>query len=147
MYLPAETFKTIVTHTPLISIDLVVRNAAGAVLLGKRCNRPAQGYWFVPGGRVCKDESLDAAFLRLTTAELGQPFARSQGVFLGTYEHFYADCFAGPGTSTHYVVLGYSLQVAELARLPAEQHSDYRWFSPAELLADDLVHENSKAYF
>ncbi len=47
-------FKTIVANTPLISIDLIIQNSQKKILLGKRINRPAQGYWFVPGGRVRK---------------------------------------------------------------------------------------------
>lgn len=44
MWLPDETFKSIIQHTPLISIDLIVRNEAGEVLLGKRVNAPAKCY-------------------------------------------------------------------------------------------------------
>lgn len=54
MFLRHEDFATVVRSTPLISIDLIVENAHGEFLLGKRLNRPAQGYWFVPGGRVQK---------------------------------------------------------------------------------------------
>ena len=46
--LELETFKTVVASTPLVSIDLIVRNRQGQVLLGLRTNRPAQGGWFVP---------------------------------------------------------------------------------------------------
>ncbi|WP_259346526.1 NUDIX domain-containing protein [Vibrio rotiferianus] len=51
--------------TPLVSIDLVIENAQGQTLLWLHNNRPAQGFWFVPGGRVLKGESLKDAFLRL----------------------------------------------------------------------------------
>jgi colanic acid biosynthesis protein WcaH len=54
MFLRPEDFATVVRSTPLISIDLIVENESGEFLLGKRTNRPAQGYWFVPGGRVQK---------------------------------------------------------------------------------------------
>ena len=147
MYLPKETFTGIVAHAPLISIDLIVRNAAGEVLLGKRLNRPAQGFWFVPGGRVRKDETLDAAFIRLTETELGQAVRREQADFLGVYEHFYADSFSGTDFSTHYVVLAYQLSLPTSGQLPQEQHAAYVWFSPEKLLAEELVHANSKAYF
>ena len=73
--LPVDTFKTIIASTPLISIDLIIRNKNGDVLLGKRINRPAQGFWFVPGGRVLKDESFALAFKRLIKVELDM-FAR-----------------------------------------------------------------------
>ena len=70
-HLPAEVFGEVIRNTPLVAIDLVVRDQSGRALLGKRLNRPAQGYWFAPGGRIRKNETLDAAFLRLTAAELG----------------------------------------------------------------------------
>ena len=63
--LDTELFKSVVANTPLISVDLIVRNPQGQILLGLRVNRPAQGYWFVPGGRVRKDERLADAFTRL----------------------------------------------------------------------------------
>ena len=52
MFLSQQAFATVVESTPLISIDLIVENEQGEILLGKRTNRPARGYWFVPGGRV-----------------------------------------------------------------------------------------------
>lgn len=54
MFLRQEDFATVVRSTPLVSLDLIVENAQGEFLLGKRLNRPAQGFWFVPGGRVQK---------------------------------------------------------------------------------------------
>lgn len=53
-WLDTDIFATVVHCAPLISIDLLVQNAQGEYLLGLRNNRPAQGYWFVPGGRVKK---------------------------------------------------------------------------------------------
>lgn len=89
-WLDAETFQTVVASTPLISIDLLVENEQGEYLLGMRNNRPAQGYWFVPGGRVQKNETLDEAFKRLTRMELGVELERTDARFKGVYEHFYS---------------------------------------------------------
>lgn len=69
--LNVDDFMTVVRLTPLISIDLIVTDGNRRVLVGHRRNRPAQGTWFVPGGRVDKDESLDAAFKRVVSNELG----------------------------------------------------------------------------
>jgi len=148
MFLKPEDFATVVRSTPLISIDLIVENAQGEFLLGKRNNRPAQGYWFVPGGRVQKDERLADAFARLTKAELGISLPMSAGEFYGVWQHFYEDSFAGTDFSTHYVVLGFRLKVdASPLALPDDQHNDYRWLSKEALLAADNVHANSRAYF
>ncbi|MBR9907045.1 MAG: GDP-mannose mannosyl hydrolase [Gammaproteobacteria bacterium] len=147
MFLSKEVFTTVLDSTPLVSIDLVVQNPQGQILLGERKNRPAQGYWFVPGGRILKNESLAEAFKRLTLGELGEAFAITDAVLHGPYDHFYTDSVFGEQPATHYVALAYRLSVAELASLPDEQHSGYRWFSVEELLADERVHKHTKAYF
>ncbi len=53
MFLRQEDFAAVVRTTPLISLDFIVENGQGEILLGQRLNRPAQGYWFVPGGGGC----------------------------------------------------------------------------------------------
>lgn len=147
MFLDDDTFKTVIASTPLISIDLVVKNPNGEYLLGYRNNRPAQGFWFVPGGRILKDESMDMAFLRLSKAELGISVARADAIFLGPFEHFYTDYVFGEEHSTHYVVLGYELTVdLSLHDLPKEQHNRYAWFTREALLAGDDIHKHSKWY-
>jgi colanic acid biosynthesis protein WcaH len=147
-WLDKAQFQQIVAATPLISLDLIVRNGQGQVLLGRRLNRPAQGYWFVPGGRVRKDERLDAAFLRLTQEELGLAASRDSARLLGPYEHFYADNFSGTEFTTHYVVLGYELAwQGQQDALPISQHDQYRWFEVADLLQDPSVHQHTKDYF
>ena len=144
--LPLETFKTIVASTPLISIDLIVRNTQGEILLGKRTNRPAKGYWFVPGGRVLKDETLESAMIRLTKTELN--LDSNQTTFKGVYQHFYDDNFSEDNFTTHYVVLAYEMVVDDkLLSLPVEQHSEYHWFTEDELLNSLSVHEHTKWYF
>ena len=69
--LSVEDFAGVVRLTPLVAIDLIVRDSAGRVLLGERKNEPAKGSFFVPGGRITKNETLTAAFRRITRAELG----------------------------------------------------------------------------
>lgn len=147
-WLDKTQFRQIVAATPLISIDLIVRNELGQVLLGRRLNRPAQGFWFVPGGRVRKDERLNDAFWRLTEEELGIAVSRDIARFLGPYEHFYTDNFSGEDFSTHYVVLGYEMVwQGEQDALPLSQHDQYRWCSVNELLQDPSVHQHTKDYF
>ena len=151
MWLDNTTFRQVVSSTPLISIDLVIENPLGQILLGQRVNPPAQSFWFVPGGRIQKNETLDHAYTRLTQAELGCALLRQQFDFLGVYEHLYPDSIftdAMPAISTHYVVLAYYLRLDEsaLQHLPTEQHSDYRWWSKTDIQNSALVHANTRAY-
>lgn len=156
-YLLSESdFRQAVASLPLVSIDLLVEDDHGRYLLGQRRNPPAQGCWFVPGGRVRKDEPIAQAMRRLLREELciGADSVGLLGpiepMFRGVYEHFYDTNFANePGATTHYVVLAYTLRLpaSNLPELPLEQHGAYRWLRPEEVLADAGVHAYTKAYF
>ena len=150
-FLSQEDFKHLVALGPLVSIDLVIEDELGFILLGKRLNKPAKDFWFVPGGRVLKNEKLDQAFLRITTQELGQAFSRESATFIGVFEHHYSDSAFGQemaDPTTHYVVLGYRLKIAraELSKLPQIQHADYQWWAKQDLIQSDVVHQHTKWY-
>ena len=143
-YLEGEVFECVVANTPLVSVDLIVKNE-GRVLLGKRVNKPAQGYWFTLGGRVFKDEMINSAIKRIAKVELGIDLTATPK-FIGVFEHLYDDSIFDH-VSTHYLNLGYELELSELSELPKEQHNDYRWFSVEELLESVEVHGYVKDYF
>jgi len=147
--LNADAFAGIVAATPLIAIDLIVEDAQGKVLLGLRRNPPAQDFWFVPGGRVRKGETLDTAFSRICCEELGRQLARGEARFAGVFEHFYDTNFRGTaGATTHYIVHAYRLRAErEALDLPAQQHSCYLWMPPEAALHQAGVHPYTKAYF
>ncbi len=149
MRLDPETFLKIVELTPLVSIDLIVFNDSDEVLLGYRRNRPAQDSWFVPGGKILKDERISSAIRRISFAELGLELDSALSKFKGVYEHLYGDNFAGvEGIGTHYIVLAHEFHLPPGAQVRGDdQHSELRWWSTAELLAAPDVHENTKAYF
>lgn len=152
--LDKDTFLRTVAAAPLVSIDLIVVRDNCEALLGRRNNRPAQGYWFVPGGRIFKDERRCDTLYRLADKELGLGQAIDTGKlvpkFQGIYEHFYSDCFAGDiGISTHYVVLGFRIDVPRDFALPHhdDQHAELRWWPISDLKASDAVHRFTKDYF
>lgn len=147
--LPNPLFTQVIAATPLVSMDLIVRNERGEVLLGQRRNRPAQGYWFVPGGRIRKNERLAHAFTRLCATELGAAFTFDQARMLGNFEHFYSDNALGvDGVSTHYVVLAYQLEATNTMRVSLDdQHAAQQWWNVDALLSSDRVHAHTKAYF
>lgn len=151
MWLPDQVFKTVISSTPLISIDLVVRNNQNQVLLGKRLNAPAKGFWFVPGGRVQKDETLDDAFTRLIKEELGTEVVvkRSEANFLGVYEHFYEENVFDHTVTTHYIVLSYEITIYsnKLNKIPFNQHSQYVWWNELDIKSSKNTHIYVQKYF
>lgn len=145
--LPDDVFAGIVRATPLVSIDLIVSDADGRVLLGLRNFEPAKGSLFVPGGRIRKDETIDAAFARLCRAELGVAARIEDAEFAGVFEHFYDVARFGPG-STHYVVLAYKLKLARASSIKGdEQHAKLVWTDVDDLLARPDVHRFTRDYF
>jgi colanic acid biosynthesis protein WcaH len=148
-WLEPQDFERVVRFTPLVSIDIVVRSKDRRVLLGRRKNEPARNSFFVPGGRITKNETLEAAFKRITAAELGVQMELNQARFIGVYEHIYKEnFFEKEGFGTHYVVLAYELILSETpASLPTQQHDDYVWKMAWEVLDWPAAHENTKAYF
>ncbi len=147
--LPQADFRQAVEMLPLVSIDLLLRDADGRYLTGLRTNPPARGAWFVPGGRIRKNESLRDALARIAREELGLPIEAAAWTPRGVYEHFYGTNFAGEaGRSTHYVVLAYEAELSlDTASLPQRQHQGYRWLPAQEIAADPGVHPYTQAYF
>ena len=147
--LPPEDFDEAVRLTPLVAIDLIVRSPEGRVLVGRRRNEPAKGCLFTTGGRITKNETLAAAFRRISFAELGVENNIKDARFMGIFEHFYqTNNHEVPGFGTHYVVLAYQLTAAtENLRLPQDQHGEFAWLTEAELLSNPEVHRNVKEYF
>ncbi|WP_417537720.1 GDP-mannose mannosyl hydrolase [Marinomonas sp.] len=148
MYLEKEDFRGLVRHGVLFSIDLVVMDTQNRILVGERVNRPAQGYWFVPGGRVYKNETLAKAFERICLDELGQVFYYSETAPLGLYDHFYSDSVFGEDISTHYINAPYLIKLTDTdaLNLPSEQHRHYRWVKVDDLAHDDSIHHYSKVF-
>jgi colanic acid biosynthesis protein WcaH len=151
--LSAEKFLSVVNMTQIVSIDLIVKNDKGQILLGKRKNSPAKGFYFVPGGRLFKNETIKEGSRRIVSWELGvsediRPKPRCVS------EHIYNDNFADAKDadnnviSTHYVCFAFDLDLDEYDESTFKnQHMDAIWITPEEILQRDDVHEYVKLYF
>lgn len=144
-FIDGNTFKTVIASTPLVSVDLIIRKN-GRILLGKRVNKPARGYYFTLGGRVCKNEPVKDALQRIAKDEAGLDLCGGMPKQIGVFEHFYDDAVF-EGVTTHYVNIAYEVDVPTLEALPLEQHDEYRWFSEDELMRSEDVHPYVKDYF
>lgn len=154
--LPAHEFAAAVAALPLVSVDWVVTNPDGQLLLGERINAPARGWWFTPGGRVRKNEALAQALQRVGREELGleADFCAQvvdQACLMGAWDHFYPDSALSPSASTHYVNLPHwlALSWADVERLVlpvGEQHSAWQWLALQDVAQHPLVHSQVRPY-
>ncbi|AWB27130.1 NUDIX domain-containing protein [Halococcoides cellulosivorans] len=126
-HVPDADWATIVEHVPLVSVDLLVRQAGGLVL-GKRTNDPAQGEWFVPGGTVLKNESLTDTVDRVAREELDTTVTIES--HCGTFEHFYETSDVAGVPTKHYVAQAYVVTPDAPVSAADDQHTDLRVAHP-----------------
>lgn len=153
-FLPFSQFAEACAVLPLVSIDLVLTTPDGYLLLGKRNNAPARGFWFTPGGRIRKNETLDAARVRIAHDEMGLPPSILQrATLMGAWDHLYSDSAFGLDVPVHYVNLPHWLQISDvessglqLPEGPEEQHCLWQWLSLEKAEVDTSVHPYVRVY-
>ena len=147
-YTPANTYLKIIENSPIVSVDLIIFNHNGEVLLGKRLNEPGKNTLFVPGSRLRKNEETKNAIERIADEELGIFLNKSAFNLLGAYNHVYSNNFANDAFSTHYICFAYTIVLEHQFKInPDEQHAEFCWMDPSELVKNPNVHSNVKNYF
>jgi len=126
-FIPQNQYKDILEKVPICCIDMIIEKE-GKVLLMKRKNQPAKGKWWVPGGRVLKNESLKDAVRRKAKEETGLIVDIKR--CLGVYEFFDDKTpFASVKTGTHTIMVVYLVKPETTKIQPDSQHESYKWVS------------------
>lgn len=147
-----KEFYKAIELTQLVSLDLIIMDDSDRILVGRSTNNPAKGYYFVPGSRIYKNETLNDAVRRVSLYELGFEIKKSNTSFYGIYDHIYDNNFLDNEFGTHYVCNAISYKVCDQEKKTIEkkmmgQHDDVKWMTKEELLANDNVHKYTKNYF
>lgn len=145
--LDVETFKNVIAHAPLVSIDLCIVHER-KLLLGQRRNEPLKDVWFTPGGRILKGEAWSECLQRVADLELGLR-ASEFGDFrlMGIWDHFYDNSAFSKNISTHYVNLPHYIVSEHSPKVRADdQHLGMKWFELDQVVSGDDFHEYTKAY-
>ena len=112
---------------PTVCVDLLVTNDKNEYLLAKRKDKPAQGQWWFPGGRIYKGETWKDTALRKGREELGTELRIGNMI---SVEDYFAD--DAPWHTVNIVV--HAMYDNDSINLD-ETHEKYRWASKIE---DDL---------
>tara|TARA_Y100000996_G_scaffold281652_1_gene222251 strand:- start:25 stop:513 length:489 start_codon:yes stop_codon:yes gene_type:complete len=146
-WLDTEDYKKMVKAMPIVSVDLIINDDHGRILLGKRKNRPAANHWFVPGGRLFKGETIPDAVKRISYNELGTELVHRRG--LGVFHQMYPDNFSGNTYGSHYITFAMSATANNCISLNAgdDQHEELRWWKIRDLMEAEDVHSVTKNYF
>ena len=145
MSLTEAEFLSVLKYTPLISIDLcLIYN--NEILLLKRNNDPAKGFFFTPGSRIHKNKSIDQTIKDICLNELGlcidEPY-----IFMEANEHFYENSFFSSNISTHYVNLSYMIILKNRPKITLDfQHSEHLWIKLDDCYDNEQIHSYVLSY-
>tara|TARA_R110002111_G_scaffold220251_2_gene282746 strand:- start:238 stop:717 length:480 start_codon:yes stop_codon:yes gene_type:complete len=149
--LKAPQYLEAVSLTQIVSIDLIIKKD-DKYLVGKRRNEPARGFYFVPGGRVYKQESLKDGLTRLIREEIGE--TKFEWEFRSIGDHCYKNNFLnakdvnGNLVPQHYVCIAVDVLIQKLdEKIFRIQHDDSLWLTKKEILEHCDVHPFTKYYF
>jgi len=146
--LPDTEFLEMVDKMPLVSIDLIIIDSKGRILLGLRANEPAKGTWYFPGGRIFKGEMIQSAGSRIAFEEVGLG-AKKDARFVGVNEWFFDTNFYGAeNIGTHYVALAFMVRAEPeeiTISVTDKQHRARAWMTIEEIkknpeVSPDVVH-------
>ena len=147
MFLKKKKFLDIIKLTPLCSIDILIKFKK-KYLFGLRSNRPAKGYYFVPGGRILKNENYEFTIKRILKNELGLSIKNIKYEFLGIYNHIYEDnVFNVKKINTHYFVCAIMINFNRIINLRSDyQHDKFILQTKSEALKNKRIHKFCKIY-
>ncbi len=117
-----KLFDQILINMPITCLDLLIYNQ-GRYLLVRRKNEPVKNQLWFPGGRLFKNEKLEAAAIRIAKNEVGLDCVVKN--FLGVYETIFD---TGPNNiPVHTINITYFLHAHDNIVKLDENHSEYTW--------------------
>lgn len=96
-----EEFLESLRLSPRLTVEIVVANDKGEILLLKRDKEPFKDHWHLPGSFLLKGESIGECFRRISLDEIGTELTYSDGKFEGLFENLDGD---PRGHILHYVI-------------------------------------------
>lgn len=127
-----DLYKEIIENMPFCCVDIVIHDA-GKVLLVYRKDEPAKNQWWVPGGRIYKNEKLIDAVKRKVKEETGLDVEIEKRI--GVYE-FTSDKSLYPDvkSGTHAIAIVYLVRpIKKDQKIEIDSTSEnFKWIDKIE---------------
>ena len=99
-FIEESLYKEIIKSIPIVCVDIVIR-LDDQFLLVKRKEEPLKGEWWVPGGRIYLNETLNQSFRNKLSKEIGLVLKDDVSI-IGIYEDFFEN--SSKGTHKYHTV-------------------------------------------
>ncbi len=127
-----DLYKKILENAPMCAVDFVlVYN--NKVLLAYRTNEPAKDQWWLPGGRLYKNERLEDAIRRKAYEEVGIKVDIEKKI--GCYEVMFKESpFKNIKSGLHYIAICYLVKpLNDNVEIKLDsQHLKHKWIDKIE---------------
>lgn len=141
MFIPDKLYEQIIQHTVIATVDLVIMDSDKHILLCKRSNRPLKWQYYLPGGRINKNETMIQATHRKAKQELGLEIDTDRLIFVWVYDDIFSDSEFGDA-STHCIPVTFTYQLEPEEQYLIQwdnQHSDMGFFSCDDDIIDSFL--------
>lgn len=139
MILPEKDYKKVLDTMPVVCVDGLIINSQNQYLLVKRNNEPLKGEFWLPGGRLHKNELLETSIKRKIFEELGTEVSIVK--FLGYFEEFFDVTEQKTKGGFHAISFVFLLKLLSDKISLDNQASEWRWFDelPIKFKSYNLV--------
>jgi colanic acid biosynthesis protein WcaH len=124
--LALEDYRKVLSTMPIVCVDCLVVNDNGDYLLVKRKNEPLKGEYWVPGGRLHKNERLVDAVRRKMREEIGVEVEILKS--LGFFEEFFERTAEDASGGAHSISLLYLVKPRSFDIRLDDQSIEWGWF-------------------
>jgi colanic acid biosynthesis protein WcaH len=121
-----DEYKKFLSTMPIVCVDCLVENDKGEYLLVKRKNEPLKGEFWVPGGRLHKNERLADAVRRKMREEIGVDVEIIENV--GFFEEFFHDTEQDADGGVHSISVVYRVRPLSYEIKLDDQSAEWGWF-------------------
>ncbi len=131
-FIPPDEYRIILENVPLVCVNVIIPKD-NTVLVVYRLEESAKGEWWIPGGRVYKNEKLGDTAVRIARQEVGLDVTVKK--LVGIYDEMF-DKGAIPDLKdgVHYISIIFLCEPVDEAREIKldETSAAYRWINKIE---------------
>ena len=144
-FIPENIYKKFLENMPIFCIDFLIHCDSHFLLL-KRNEEPLKGVFWMPGGRLQKNETIENFLIRVQSREIGRYFKNYN--LIGFSNYFFK--YSINSRATHTPTLLFEIDTKSKFNPKIDKtHTEYSWSKdlPKELIENLILFQNPKSSY